>query len=85
VPNFPGYQELNLARLRIRGQPGAFWKFTWNDKGVPQTAIDLLYVAQTSAGPQSYALYMTAPTSIWNQAQLKSVFDEMIETFQPKT
>ncbi len=85
VPNFPGYQELNLARLKIRGQPGAFWKFTWNDKGVPQTAIDLLYVAQTSAGPQSYALYMTAPTSIWNQAQLKSVFDEMIETFQPKT
>jgi serine/threonine protein kinase len=83
--SFPGYQQVGLARLTIRGRPGAWWKFTWNDQGVPQTAIDLLYVAQTSAGPQSYALYMTAPTSIWSQAQLKSVFDEMIETFQPKT
>ncbi len=63
LDRFPGYQQLGLARLAIRGQPGSYWKFTWDDAGVQQEAIDLLYVAQTSAGPQSYALYMTAPAS----------------------
>jgi serine/threonine protein kinase len=84
-PRFPGYKRISLARLTIRGQPGAYWKFTWDDNGVQQEAIDLLYVAQTSSGPQSYALYMTAPASIWNQPQLKSVFDEEARTFSPMT
>jgi eukaryotic-like serine/threonine-protein kinase len=79
ISRFPGYQRVNLARLTIRGQPGAFWKFTWNDAGVPQTAIDLLYIAQTSAGPQSYALYMTAPTNLFDQ--MRPIFDEEVETF----
>jgi hypothetical protein len=78
---FPGYQQLGLARLTIRGQPGSYWKFTWDDAGVQQEAIDLLYVAQTSAGPQSYALYMTAPVSEWSQ--MRPVFDEEMETFNP--
>ena len=82
---FPGYHQLGLARLRIRGQPGAYWKFTWNDHGVQQEAIDLLYVAQTSAGPQSYAMFMTSPASIWSQPQVKSVFDEEMRTFTPAT
>jgi hypothetical protein len=83
LPRFPGYKQLGLARLTIRGQPGAYWKFTWDDAGVQQEAIDLLYVAQTSAGPQSYALYMTAPVSEWSQ--LRPVFDEEMETFNPMT
>jgi hypothetical protein len=81
LPRFPGYKQLGLARLTIRGQPGSYWKFTWDDAGVQQEAIDLLYVAQTSAGPQSYALYMTAPVSEWSQ--LRPVFDEEMETFNP--
>jgi hypothetical protein len=81
LPRFPGYRQLGLARLTIRGQPGAYWKFTWDDAGVQQEAIDLLYVAQTSAGPQSYALYLTAPASEWSQ--LRQVFDEEVETFNP--
>jgi hypothetical protein len=83
LPRFPGYKQLSLARLTIRGQPGAYWKFTWDDAGVQQEAIDLLYVAQTSAGPQSYALYMTAPVSAWSQ--MRPVFDEEMETFNPTT
>jgi eukaryotic-like serine/threonine-protein kinase len=79
ISRFPGYQRVNLARLTIHGQPGAFWKFTWNNAGVPQTAIDLLYIAQTSAGPQSYALYMTAPTNLFDQ--MRPIFDEEAETF----
>ena len=37
----------------------------------------------TSAGTQSYALYMTAPQSMWNQ--IRPTFDEMVETFAPLT
>jgi hypothetical protein len=85
MPRFPGYQRVSLARLTIRGQPGAYWKFTWDDQGVPQEAIDLLYVAQTSAGPQSYALYMTAPVSMWNDTAVKTVFDEEVRSFNPMT
>jgi serine/threonine protein kinase len=80
---FPGYQRIYLGRLTIRGQPGAYWKFKWDKAGVEQEAIDLLYVAPTSAGPQSYALYMTAPASTWSQ--LQPVFDEMMETWNPMT
>ncbi len=85
LSGFPGYHQLGLARLRIRGQPGAYWKFTWNDQGVQQEVIDLLYVAPTAAGPQSYAMLMTSPASIWSQPQVKSVFDEEMRTFTPKT
>jgi hypothetical protein len=81
LPRFPGYKQRGLTRLTIRGQPGAWWKFTWDDAGVQQEAIDLLYVAQTSAGPQSYALYMTAPASEWSQMQ--AAFDREMETFNP--
>jgi eukaryotic-like serine/threonine-protein kinase len=76
---FPGYAQLGLQATNIRGTSGAFWKFTWDDQGVQQEVIDLLFVLQTPAGSQSYALYMTAPEALWTQ--LRPVFDEMAETF----
>jgi serine/threonine protein kinase len=79
MPRFPGYQRVGLAAINIRGTSGAYWKFTWMKAGVEQEAIDLLFVAQTSAGPQSYALYMTAPYSIFGQ--IRPIFDEEVETF----
>jgi len=78
---FPGYLDMGLHAETIRGRPGAWWKFTWVDKGVTQEAIDLLFVLHTPAGAQSYALYMTAPQSMWNQ--MRPTFDEMAETFTP--
>jgi eukaryotic-like serine/threonine-protein kinase len=80
---FPGYTQAGggLAATTIRGTPGAYWKFKWLDNGVQQEAIDLLFVLHTSAGAQSYALYMTAPASMWNQ--MRPVFDEAVETFTP--
>ncbi len=81
LPKFPGYHQLGLARLTIRGQPGAYWKFTWNNNGVQQEVLDLLYVAPTSGGNQSFALYTTAPASSWNQT--RAVFDEELRTFTP--
>jgi eukaryotic-like serine/threonine-protein kinase len=79
IPDFPGYQRVGLAALNIRGTPGSYWKFTWTNAGVEQEALDLLFVTQTSAGPQSYALYMTAPEKSF--AQIRPIFDEEVETF----
>ena len=80
IRHFPGYRRVGLAATQIRGQPGAYWKFTWTNAGVTQEAIDLLFVVQTSAGPQSYALYMTAPAA--NFDQVRPIFDEEVETFE---
>ena len=82
-----GTVDIRLPRLpptrlggdTIRNTPGSFWKFTWDKAGVQQEAIDLLFVLHTSAGPQSYALYMTAPENIF--AQIRPIFDEEVETF----
>jgi hypothetical protein len=82
IPHFPGYQRVDLRAWTIRGTAGSFWKFTWTNQGVPQEALDLLFVLRTSAGPQSYALYMTAPTASFDQ--LRSTFDEEVETFRPQ-
>jgi eukaryotic-like serine/threonine-protein kinase len=79
IADFPGYQRVGLAALNIRDTPGSYWKFTWTDAGTEQEAIDLLFVMQTSAGPQSYALYMTAPEKSF--AQIRPIFDEEVETF----
>jgi eukaryotic-like serine/threonine-protein kinase len=83
IPHFPGYHRVDLRAWTIRGTSGSFWKFTWTNQGVSQEALDLLFVLRTSAGPQSYALYMTAPTASFNQ--LRSTFDEEVETFRPLT
>ena len=82
---FPGYSQAigGLAATPIRGTRGAWWKFTWDDNGVTQEAIDLLFVLHTRAGAQSYALYMTAPASMWSQ--MRPIFDEEVETFAPLT
>jgi hypothetical protein len=78
IPHFPGYQRIDLKALTIRGTPGSFWKFTWMDNGVKQEALDFLFIQDK----QSYALYATAPASMWNQMQ--SVFDEEVRSFAPK-
>jgi hypothetical protein len=79
IPHFPGYRRVGLAAETIRGTPGSWWKFTWFKSGVKQEAIDLLFVARTSAGSQSYALYMTAPAAKFDQ--MRPIFDEEVETF----
>jgi serine/threonine protein kinase len=76
---FPGYAEQQLSRLVIRGRPGAVWKFTWNNNGIKQEVLDLLYIANTSAGAQSYALYFTSPLTDWTG--MHPVFNEEAETF----
>jgi eukaryotic-like serine/threonine-protein kinase len=79
IPRFPGYHRVGMAATQVRGTTGAWWKFTWNKKGVQQEALDLLFVLHTPAGSQSYALYVTAPESKFDQ--MRPIFDEEAETF----
>ena len=79
IPHFPGYQRVGMAATTSGARPGSWWKFTWTNKGVQQEALDLLFVLHTSAGPQSYALYVTAPASMSNQ--MRPIFDEEVGTF----
>jgi len=81
ISKFPGYQRVYLGPLTIRGTSGSYWKFTWTDNGVQQTALDLLFILNTASGQQSYALYATAPSSMWQHMQ--PVFDEELRTFAP--
>ena len=77
--HFPGYSGLGLARTPVRGTQGAYWKFTWQDNGVQQEVIDFVFVLNG----QSYALYFTAPASVWTPSH--PTFDEEAETFAPLT
>jgi hypothetical protein len=81
LPRFPGYAQIGLASTPIRRTSGSYWKFTWDDQGVSQEAIDMLFVLPTSGGPQSYALYFTAPASLFTAEH--PFFDEAAETFTP--
>ena len=81
---FPGYQRIQLMAVPVRGTHGAFWQFTWSYKGVPVRTDDILFVLPTSAGRQSYAIYMRAPDSGWNSTYLP-IFEKILPTFEPVT
>jgi hypothetical protein len=80
---FPGYRSLGIQAVKIHGTNAASWAFTWQDPGVGRVrALDLMYIASTPAGRQSYALYMSAPDRTWTRAL--AAFDEEMHTFQPE-
>ena len=81
---FPGYKRAQLLAVPIRGTHGAFWQFTWSYKGVPVRTDDILFVLPTSAGRQSYAIYMRAPDNGWNSTYLP-LFEKILPTFAPVT
>ena len=81
---FPGYQRLQLQAVPVRGTHGAFWQFTWSFKDVRVRTDDILFVLPTSAGKQSYAIYMRAPDSGWNSTYLP-IFEKILPTFEPVT
>jgi hypothetical protein len=79
---FPGYGNQLIRATPVRGQAGASWSFTWQDaKAGPIRSLDLMYIAQTSGGPQSFALYMTSPTPTFNN--YLQDFTEEMRTFRP--
>jgi hypothetical protein len=81
---FPGYQRLQLLAVPVRGAHGAFWQFTWSLKDVRVRTDDILFVLPTSAGRQSYAVYLRAPDNGWNGTYLP-IFEKILPTFEPVT
>ncbi len=78
---FPGYRDISISRADIRGGSGAAWEFTWQSSAGTIRALDLIYIASTPAGQQSYALYMSAPAATWSSHL--GAFDEETHTFRP--
>jgi hypothetical protein len=81
---FPGYQRQQLQAVPVRGTEGAFWQFTWSSSDVKMRTDDILLVLATSAGKQSYAIYIRAPNSGWNSVYLP-MFEKILPTFEPVT
>ena len=79
---FPGYLGLGIRPANVRGTGGAAWQFTWQNPALGRVrALDLVYNASTSAGLQSFALYMSSPNTAWNSNL--AAFDEEARTFRP--
>jgi hypothetical protein len=79
---FAGYKRLQLKAVPVRSTHGAFWQFSWSFKGARVRTDDILFVLPTSAGKQSYAIYMRAPNSGWN-AKYLPIFEKILPTFEP--
>jgi hypothetical protein len=79
---FPGYARLGIRAVNIRGGRGAAWEFAWQSPSAGRVrALDLMYIASTPAGRQSFALYMSSPATAWNSKL--AAFDEAMRTFRP--
>ncbi len=79
---FPGYRGLGIQAVNIRGGSGAAWAFTWQSRTLGRVrALDLIYIASTPAGRQSFALYMSSPDTAW-RSNLPT-FNEEMRTFRP--
>jgi hypothetical protein len=79
---FPGYGNQEIRATPVRGQAGASWGFTWQDPKAGQIrSLDLMYIAPTSGGNQSFALYMTSPVPAFSS--YLHTFTEEMRTFRP--
>ena len=79
---FPGYLGLGIRSANVRGTRGAAWQFSWQSPALGRVrALDLVYNASTSAGLQSFALYMSSPSTAWSSNL--AAFDEEVRTFRP--
>jgi hypothetical protein len=79
---FTGYGHQSIRPIDARGFEGAAWSFTWQSSKLGQMrALDLMYIAQTSAGQQSFTLYMSWPGDAFGTTL--ATFTEEVRTFQP--
>jgi hypothetical protein len=84
---FPGYNPIELDAQDLRDTRGGVWRFDFTGSGgVTMRADDLLFILQTPNGPQSYAIFVTAPegqmAGNWDKIALP-LFEKMLATFRP--
>jgi hypothetical protein len=79
---YPGYRLTAIEPAEFRGRAAAAWRFTWRSGALSRTTVlTLLVTLPTSAGPQPYALSVSAPTLYFPAA--RKVFDTAVTTFRP--
>ena len=77
----------NYALIAIRpvlfdGYPAASWRFSWRPQGADRVTVqEILVTEATSAGSQSYALAVSAPTAQFAAASI--IFRTSLATFSP--
>ncbi len=76
------YHRLAMSSASFRGAPAAIWRFRWQQPGVgPVGVLEVLGTLPTSAGPQSYALAVSAPAAQFATANV--IFRTALQTFTP--
>jgi hypothetical protein len=65
----------------FRGAADAMWRFGWRQGAGRVSVSDLLVSLATSAGPQPYAISMSAPRPAAPAA--RAIFREMLHAFRP--
>ncbi|HEX5190874.1 MAG TPA: serine/threonine-protein kinase [Streptosporangiaceae bacterium] len=76
------YHLISITKRTFHGWPAATWTFWWKPANAARIDVTkLIFTAQTSAGPQSYVLSMSAPAA--HAAAAAKVFTVAKQTFRP--
>jgi hypothetical protein len=76
------YGLLAIGAATFRGVPDATWRFHWQQPGFGRIGVlEVLFTLTTSAGPQSYALTVSAPAAGFVAA--RATFLTALQTFKP--
>jgi eukaryotic-like serine/threonine-protein kinase len=79
---YAGYQLVAISQTTYRSVPAATWRFNWQPGMLSHASVlEVLFGLQTSAGPQDYALTVSAPSVTFPAAH--TVFNEVLRSFQP--
>ena len=79
---YRGYHLVSIVRITFHGWPAASWTFWWKPLTSPRTDVtEIIFTAQTSAGPQPYILSMAAPAT--HAAAASHVLRIALRTFTP--
>jgi hypothetical protein len=79
---YPGYRLTAIEATVFRGRAAAAWRFTWRSGTLSRTTVlTLLVTMPTSAGPQPYAVSVSAPSRDFPAA--RKIFDTALTTFRP--
>jgi hypothetical protein len=78
---YPGYKVVAISPAAFRNVVAATWRFNWRQRSLGHVAVlELLFSLETTAGPQNYALSVSAPALGFPAA--RTAFDEVLHTFR---
>jgi eukaryotic-like serine/threonine-protein kinase len=78
------YHLVSILAQRFHGWPAASWTFWWKPLNRPRRDVaEIIFTAQTTAGPQPYILSMAAPAA--QAAAASHVMRIAMRTFSPLT